>query len=233
MTKVHIINADGQKAFVEEALAHIVNVLKKFDGPRLISLSGGNTPFPIYEKLGQALSDADIIDDCYWIQTDERVVEPENNRANQVKIRQSLLKGEFIAESSFYAVPLEHDHNTIAQKYYDSLLQLPERLQPPHPIDLLILGMGADGHVASLFPDTDWKTRQSTTGYATFETASQPEKRLSLTLARILEAKKIIFLISGADKKEAFTQVTSGHTDLPAAFVANNRPTTWICNFSD
>lgn len=232
MTKIHIVNTDGQKAFVEEALAHILNLLQKLDGPRLISLSGGNTPFPVYARLGQALSEAKIADHCYWIQTDERVVDRKSDRANQVKIRQSLLKGNFIAESSFFAAPLEHDHKTMPQQYHDSLLQLPGSLKPPHPIDLLILGMGTDGHVASLFPDTDWKTRQSSSGYAIFETASQPEKRLSLTLNRILEAKEIIFLVSGADKKEAFSQVASGSIDLPAAFVAANRPTTWICNFS-
>jgi 6-phosphogluconolactonase len=91
------------------------------------------------------------------------------------------------------------------------------------------MGIGSDGHTASLFPDTDWQNSKSFTGYRSFRTASQPEERISLTLERLMQAEKMIFLVSGKGKEEALKKaLIQKSLSIPAGYLCAKRETIWI-----
>ena len=100
-----IIN-DSPDGFAEMAADAVSASIQRAPGPlRLISLSGGNTPFPVYRLLPAKLANAGMAECCYWIQTDERLVAADDERSNQKAIKKSLFADGLLPESHFYAVP--------------------------------------------------------------------------------------------------------------------------------
>ncbi|HNX76780.1 MAG TPA: 6-phosphogluconolactonase [Candidatus Rifleibacterium sp.] len=229
---------DEPHAYADAAAKAVAaNVQSSATRPFLISLSGGSTPFPVYQKLAPMLAQSGIANNCFWMQTDERLVDADDERSNQRGIMASLMAGGFLAQSSFFAAPVgrglaipsESAFAELCQSYQRSLLGLPSEIRPPAPIDLLLLGVGADGHTASLFTDTDWQKRSSDSGFAVFSSASQPEPRLSLTLERILQARQIIFMVSGASKAAILQKIFFEPDDsIPAAYIATRKKALWI-----
>jgi len=230
--------AEKPESFAAAAAARLAAIISAFGKrPCLISLSGGSTPFPVYKELARRLGRSDAGNRCWWMQTDERLVPATDPRSNQRGIKESLMSGGYLPQHSLVPVivskppasenPAAFDR--LCQDYHDRLRQLPDPLQPPAPIDLLILGIGTDGHTASLFPDTDWLTRSSVNGFAVFQTQSQPEPRFSLTLGRILQAREIVFLVNGEAKREMLNEIIfNPDCDTPAAHVARKRGVTWV-----
>ncbi len=230
--------AEKPEYFAETAAARIAAIISSFGRrPCLISLSGGSTPFPVYRELARRLGSNGAGNRCWWMQTDERLVPASDPRSNQRGIKESLMSGGYLPQHTFVPVIVSEPPasqsaaalDRLCQDYHDRLRQLPDPLQPPAPIDLLILGIGTDGHTASLFPDTDWLTRSSLNGFAVFQTLSQPEPRFSLTLGRILEAREIVFLVNGEAKREILNGIVfNPDNPAPAAQVARKRGVTWI-----
>lgn len=230
--------ADKPEYFADTAAIRLAAIISAFGKrPCLISLSGGSTPFPVYRELARRLGRNGAGNRCWWMQTDERLVAATDLRSNQRGIKESLLSGGYLPQHTFVPVivgepPLSQNSAAFArlcQDYHDRLRQLPEPLPPPAPIDLLILGIGADGHTASLFPDTDWLTRSSLNGFAVFQTHSQPEPRFSLTLGRILQAREIVFLVNGEAKHEIINEIIfNPDCNVPTAHVARKRGVTWV-----
>ncbi len=224
--------------FAEIAARRIAEIISAAGKrPCLVSLSGGTTPFPVYRSLAKLLAANGAGNRCHWIQTDERFVHAQDERSNQRGIKQSLMIDGFLPQHSFLPVITDTppaaqtpaDFEQLCQSYYERLQALPENLRPPAPIDLIILGIGTDGHTASLFPDTDWVSRTSLTGFAIFKTASQPEARFSLTLERIMQAREIIFLVNGASKSQVLQKIFFDPAfNSPAAYIARNRSSTWV-----
>ncbi len=214
--------------FVSTATAVIMTGLQANAGnPTTIGLSGGNTPLPVYRQLGERLHGAVLAEHFYFIQVDERNVAHNSPRSNQRAILNNLFNQSGLPLKQFSMIrPGNHDF----ENTFNAVLPgLPAALMPPRPIDMLILGMGSDGHTASLFPDVDWQNSHSRTGYRTFSPKGQPEQRVSLTLERILGAGQVIFLVSGTDKTRALTEaLLHGNLELPAGYIAAQRPTTWV-----
>jgi len=230
--------AESPESFSDTAAARLAAIISAFGKrPCLISLSGGSTPFPVYRELARRLGRNGAGNRCWWMQTDERLVPATDPRSNQRGIKESLMAGGHLPQHSFVPVIVSEPptslnqaaFNHLCQDYHDRLRQLPDPLQPPAPVDLLILGIGADGHTASLFPDTDWLTRSSLNGFAVFQTGSQPEPRFSLTLGRILQAREIVFLVNGEAKQKILNEIIFNQDcNTPAAHVARKRGVTWI-----
>ncbi|GAB1353335.1 6-phosphogluconolactonase [Erysipelotrichia bacterium] len=230
--------ADKPEYFADTAAGRLDAIISAFGKrPCLISLSGGSTPFPVYKELARRLGRSDAGNRCWWMQTDERLVPANDPRSNQRGIKESLMSGGYLPQHSLVPVIVSKPPATenpaafdrLCQDYHERLRQLPDPLQPPALIDLLILGIGTDGHTASLFPDTDWLTRSSLSGFAVFKTNSQPEPRFSLTLGRILQAREIVFLVNGEAKCQILNEIIfNPDCDIPAAHVARKRGVTWI-----
>ena len=168
-----------------------------------IVLSGGSTPKPLYEALAQQALPWDKIQ-VIW--GDERYVSAAHPDSNQRMARQAWLNRVPIPEANIHPMPTEAGDPAVdAQAYEKELLKLGPITAGEFPIfDLVLLGMGDDGHTASLFPQTEALTvgdRLVTVG----NKDGQP--RLTLTVPAINHARCVIFLVAGENKRPALAQV--------------------------
>ena len=171
-----------------------------------VTVPGGSTPFPIFDILaGGALPWGRI---AVW-PGDDRIVAEDHPASNVGKIRARL------EPAGATVVPLE------------------EGARPPH-FALAWLGMGADGHIASLFPNTDPQPDDAQPVRRLRPDPLPPEApfdRLSLTMPALLDSDEIVFVIRGADKRAVLDGAIAGAHDLPIArFLAASRaPVTCFC----
>jgi 6-phosphogluconolactonase len=184
-----------------------------------VALSGGSTPRKLYSLLAQPPY-AQAIDwsRVYIFFADERYVLPDHPDSTLLLARETLLDRVPIPPGNVYAMPTEDDApETSALAYAESLASFFGAKLPR--FDLILLGMGPDGHTASLFPG-----RPDLPGSvaAIFDSPKPPPTRLTLTLDAINNAAEIWFLVTGADKAERVKAVFDGTgADLPAARVVS------------
>ncbi|MCH8906165.1 MAG: 6-phosphogluconolactonase, partial [Candidatus Heimdallarchaeota archaeon] len=187
-----------------------------------LGLSGGMTPRSLYEKLGLLIENHDITHRVNFFQVDERFVDQESQRSNQKMIIKTLINQISDPKKySFSSIPLVNqvaDISESARLYHSRLDQLFGRVDSKSTI--LLLGMGTDGHTASLFPQNneylnsfdDLDNKVLHTFVEHFN-----ENRVSLTPNFILKANEIIILLLGADKGRTFarTQTSENYCDYP------------------
>ena len=158
-------------------------------------VSGGSTPLPFFEALREKPLDWARID---VLLADERWVSEDDNDSNTRLVRESLLQGP--ASEARY-LSLKQPGDTPA----DGLAAAETALEELHlPLDVLILGMGNDGHTASLFPDAPELDQaldtESTAIVAPMTPPSQPQKRITLTLRALSRAGFTALHLKGDDK---------------------------------
>lgn len=175
-----------------------------------IAVAGGSTPKPLYSALKDAQTD--------WRKWhiffgDERFVPPSDPQSNQKMVREAWLNHVPIPENQIYPMPTEQgDPQHCAAVYADRLRQFFQlNASPALPqFDLVLLGMGDDGHTASLFPYTPaLEVQDSLVTVGTKE--GQP--RLTLTLPVINNAKQIVFLVEGSNKARTLAKVLAVEGD--------------------
>lgn len=192
-----------------------------------IALAGGNTPKPLYEAIAQTSLPWSKIQ-VFW--GDERYVSPDDPQSNQKMAREVWLNKVDFPESNIYPMPTEAGNPSLdAQKYETTLLEV-FGLQPGEiPVfDIILLGMGDDAHTASLFPKTAALTvsdRLITVG----DKDGQP--RLTFTVPLINAADCVIFLVTGANKQPALSQVFAPAADellYPARLIQPQGELWWL-----
>ena len=174
-----------------------------------IALSGGSTPKPLYEALSSQPLDWSKIH-VFW--GDERYVSPDHPDSNQRMARLAWLDRIPIPAANIHPMPTDDpDPQLAAQKYDDHLRQWFGVNSPDFPVfDLILLGMGDDGHTASLFPHTAALTvsdRCITVG----EKDGNP--RLTFTVPLINQARCVIFIAAGESKRPALHEIFSAYGD--------------------
>lgn len=201
----HLFDSDA--ALLNALEAHVVDALGaaiKVKGHASIAVSGGNTPRPLFEKLANASLDWSRV---YITLVDERWVDITDSASNEKMLRASLLTGN-AAKARF--IPLKN----AAPTAYAGVAETTAALAViPKPFDVLMLGMGDDGHTASLFPNAaeldDGLTTKAPCLALTPPVA--PHVRLTLSAHRILESAQLILHFSGPDKTTAYrTALQSG-----------------------
>jgi 6-phosphogluconolactonase len=176
------------------------------------ALSGGDTARHCYERL--AAESSDVIDwlsvNIYW--GDERCMPGDHPDSNQLLGRQALLERVGAANAVY---PMSCDEGPDAYQL---------RLGEVGKLDLIHLGMGPDGHVASLFPGSDALDADPGQLVARNQdkTGVNPYPRLTLTFSGIARSRLAIFTITGADKRDALRSLMDG-VDLPAGRVTADR----------
>ena len=167
--------------------------LASHEGQLAITVPGGSTPFPIMEGLAQADLDWARIE--IW-PGDDRVVPEDHPASNSGKIR------------------------AIFESLGARVIALEEDSEPPRFV-LAWLGMGADGHIASLFPSTDPRVddRQAVRRLTPDPLPPEaPFDRITLTMPSLLESDHVLFTLGGSDEKRAvFEAASRGEGDLPIA----------------
>ncbi len=195
-----------------EEAAERAAVLIQEIAPRTVALSGGSTPRATYELLGRrgTLRNADI-----WL-ADERCVPPDSPDANARLVRESL--GDAIGTLNRVR---GEDPPDEAARIYDE--ELRARLGDQPVFDLIVLGMGGDGHTASLFPGAPEVDERTLAAVATAQ-AHNGFRRVTLTLPVLNRARATLFIVCGPDKAPAFARIQDGEM-LPAGRVLG---ATWV-----
>lgn len=193
--------------FEEQARVKVIE--KK---PFSVALSGGSTPKLLFELLASPGFQGRV----RWanlqaFQVDERCVPPDDAQSNYRMIRQALLEAVPLPAENFHRMAAERpDRENAAREYAEELSCTLHPAPGTGPrLDLIFLGMGPDGHTASLFPGSpalheskEWVTPNFVAKLNSF--------RLTLTLPVLNAAAHIIFLVAGADKAEVLRQVLEG-----------------------
>jgi 6-phosphogluconolactonase len=182
------------------------------DGFSLV-LSGGGTARRCYERL--AADGADQIDwwqvDVYW--GDERCVPPGDVESNERLVRESLLE-RVGAANSVYPMRCEEGPDPYQQ-----------RVAQVGRLDLVHLGLGPDGHTASLFPGSDGLEADPGRLVVMNEdpNGQNPHRRMTLTFSGIARARLALVTVEGEEKREAFAAVRRGDPDVPATRIKADR----------
>ena len=193
-----------------------------------IALSGGNTPRPVYARF------ATIGHDLPWERIritfgDERCVPPDDSQSNFRMARETLFVPAAIPEESIARMRGEIDPQIAALEYEDLLdLSAAQRGEHIYRHDLILLGLGDDGHTASLFPDTAGLEETSRRVIANFVPKFN-SWRLTFTFPLINHARQICFLVNATKNADLIDRVLRGDPQLPASrveAVAGN--VTWI-----
>ncbi len=209
---------NGEVVVVDDvAAAFATHVIEAFrdrpDEGFSLTLSGGSTAARCYERL--AANGADQIDwwqvDVYW--GDERCVAPEDPDSNERLGRQTLLERVGAANAVY---PMRCD---------DGPDPYQQRVAQAGRLDLVHLGLGPDGHTASLFPGSP--ALDADPGRLvvmnTDPKGNNPHDRMTLTFSGIARARLVVFTVSGEDKRAAFAGVRAGDESFPAARVRADR----------
>src|SRR6478609_11284015 len=192
MTGIEIIEGASDAAIADWLRARLERALDAGDTPLAITVPGGSTPFPILGLLAQAPLDWPRV--TVWA-GDDRLVPESHPASNTGRIRALL------------------------EPAGAEVVALSEMEQVPH-FALAWLGMGSDGHVASLFPNTDphaddpQRVRRLTPDPLPPEA---PFDRVTLTIPALLDSDELLFVIRGADKRALFEAAARGEHDLPVA----------------
>jgi len=171
---------------------HLADALASGDGPVAITVPGGSTPFPIFEAL--AARDLEWSRIAIW-PGDDRVVPEEHEASNTGRIR------------------------AIFEPVGAHVATLAEEASPP-PFALTWLGMGADGHIASLFPNTDPDPHDPLPVRRLTPEPLPPEApfdRVTLTMPALLDTGALMFVIRGDEKQVVFERAARGEGELPIA----------------
>jgi 6-phosphogluconolactonase len=194
-----------------------------------VALSGGTTPVPFYRALA-AKEGIRGWDKTHVFLADERFVPATDPESNYRMIRETLLEAVDIPDSNLHPVPTDlPDPGPAAEKYERDLKVFFRLRKGDLPVfDLILLGLGADGHTASLFPLSDaLKERKSLA--VPVSPGGGKRDRVTLTLPVINSARNILFLVRGREKAKALRGVAElKDASLPASGV---RPETGALTF--
>lgn len=170
-----------------------------------IALAGGSTPHRCYEQLSTLPVEWPRVHLYFG---DERCLPVGNAERNAEMARQSLLQRIAIPAANVHAIAAERGAVRAAADYG-------ERLRESLPLDIVLLGLGEDGHTASLFPGNP-DLLNNDVAVAVFDSPKPPPERVSLSLATLNAARHKLFLVAGAGKREALQHIAQGEP-LPAA----------------
>ena len=220
----HIAQGKEQaaSAAAEFALDRLAKALKERQKATL-AVSGGSTPRLMFEQLVDRRFDWHRVH-FFWV--DERCVPPDHADSNYRMVRESLLEPTGIKAGQIHRIEGELRPEEAADRYgaaISEFFQLEEGGLPR--FDVVHLGMGADGHTASLFPGSPLIHEQAGIAAAAYA-ASRDSHRVTLLPRPILAARNVFFLVAGEDKAETLRRVLAGaadSADLPTQKLARER----------
>jgi 6-phosphogluconolactonase len=185
-----------------------------------IALSGGATPRPLYELLARSsYRETFPWRRIHWFWGDERFVSHNDALSNYRMAREALLSRAPIPKANIHPMPTEGLTPDAAASDYERELKSfygADRLDPTRPLfDVNLLGLGSDGHTASLFPGT--AVLEERVRWVAAVVGATPEARITLTYPALESSRHVAFLVDGAEKQAIFSRLRRGDGVLPAA----------------
>ena len=201
---------DSQDAINQATLKQVLSLAAKAikqNGSFSIVLAGGTTPKSVYELLRNADTDWSKWHVYY---NDDRCLPADHPDRNSLMAAEVWLNHVSIPANQIYPIPTELGPKPAAEAYREILSTL------GNDFDLVLLGLGEDGHTASLFPGQTWD--DSLDAFAVYEAPKPPPERVSISASRLSRAKEVIFLVTGAGKQEAVDNWRNGAA-IPASLI--------------
>ncbi|MEG6507355.1 6-phosphogluconolactonase [Methyloligella sp. 2.7D] len=196
-----------------------------------ICLAGGSTPKRLYQLLGSTDYRHRLPwERIHWFFGDERLVPLDDSRSN-AGMAHAAFDDAPIPPANFHVIPTGEGAETGAAAYDRTLREFhgPGGFTGGYPLfDLVLLGLGGDGHTASLFPGTAALNEDKALATPVPEPGLEPfVPRITLTYPALGSARLVLFLITGAGKTEALRRLAAGE-DLPAGKVASKGQLWWL-----
>jgi 6-phosphogluconolactonase len=227
-----LIRSLPDPATVSEALARaIVEVARSrvaSHGRFSIALSGGETPRAAYQLLGSRYQYEVDWDKVHVFFTDERFVPPDDARNNAAMAVREWLAKVSIPRNQVHAIPtVGGTAADCAERYEGTLRNSFSRLET---FDLAIMGIGPDGHTASLFPGDvrALEERHRWVVPVQAPAGTEPRERITLTLPALNGSRRVVFAAVGEAKRERVAEALAGRVNLPAALVHGRESTVWL-----
>jgi len=187
-----------------------------------LALSGGSTPARTYELLAQEMDDWDGIE--IWF-VDERCVEPDDEQSNYRLAEKALLEPARVPPARIHRMLGEMGPDAGAGLYSIELsTYMPADNQGVPVLDLCVLGIGPDGHVASLFPGAPTLTEDEQICLGVSDSPKPPPERITLSLAVLRAARRCLLIATGAEKRAAIAAMLGEPTNtVPASLLRRER----------
>jgi 6-phosphogluconolactonase len=194
-----------------DAVLHMADEAISKRGRFTIALSGGSTPKSLYALIAANAAASVPWEKVFFFWGDERHVGPKDPESNYRMAEESLLSKVSVPAGNVFRVPAENpDAGAAANAYEQTLRNFFETAPGQFPrFDVILLGMGPDGHTASLFPETAALQEKSRLFVANWVEKLHTH-RLTLTLPVLNQAHLVAFLVSGTDKAAALHEVLEG-----------------------
>ncbi len=198
------------RAAADEVLHAAAGAIEK-RGRFTIALSGGSTPRSLYSLIAANAAASVPWDKVFFFWGDERHVGPNDPQSNYRMAEESLFSKVSVPANNIFRVPSENpDAAAAADDYEQTMRKFFETPPGEFPrFDMILLGMGPDGHTASLFPETAALQEKTRWVVANWVEKLQT-RRITLTLPVLNRARLVAFLISGTDKAAALHEVLEG-----------------------
>ncbi len=216
-------------ALAEAAAEAIVAAIEASGDAPAICLTGGSTPRCVYDLLGREPWAARIPwPRVHWFVGDERFVPPSDERSNLGEARRLFLD-RCAPKENIHAMRTDVPDVHAAARLYEVEVRNFSAARPAEMLfDLVLLGVGPDGHVASLFPGSAALSKQSRWVVGVDEAALAPfVPRVTLTLTTLSSCRRLLFMAEGAAKAPVLSRIAQGD-DLPATRVTSRNGAVWL-----
>jgi 6-phosphogluconolactonase len=227
-TDIQIVDTEALSTTAATVLFHYIRETLEVKDFFTLVLSGGSTPRNTFALLASDESFRAQIpwDRIHFFWGDERHVPPDHEESNYRMANEVMLSRVPVPEKNIHRIKSENpDSGNAAAQYEEELNKFFNLKRGQFPrFDCILLGMGADGHTASLFPGTEALHEESRLVSATWVEQLQTY-RITLTLPVLNNADLIMFIVSGNEKAEILTEVIEGKkqpTSLPAQLIEPN-----------
>jgi 6-phosphogluconolactonase len=215
--KIEVLaDADAVARKAAEIIAAEARAAVAERGRFVMAVSGGHTPW----QMLRALASEDVPwESVHVVQVDERVAPAGDPDRNLTHLRESLLEHARLSPEQIHAMPVESpDLNAAAKRY---AMTLKEIAGSPPVLDLAHLGLGPDGHTASLVPGDP--VLNVTDADVALTGVYQGRRRMTLTYPMLNRARRILWLVTGNDKVEALARLHDGDTSIPAGRIQQDQ----------
>ncbi|MGV0748667.1 6-phosphogluconolactonase [Mycolicibacter heraklionensis] len=227
-------DADALVAAAGDRLADAVEAAIAARGRALVVLTGGGNGIALLHRLGEHAARID------WAKVhlffgDDRFVPADDADRNDKQAREALLGRIEIPAANVHAMPASDgeygdDLDAAAQAYQEVLAANAEPGQPAPNFDVHLLGMGAEGHINSLFPDTTAVKENTRLVVGVSDSPKPPPRRITLTLPAIQRSREVWLVVAGESKAEAVAAAVGGADPVavPAAGATGREQTVWL-----
>ena len=226
------LTADAE-ATARAAAEHLIEMATTATGERAaICLSGGSTPKRLYALLASpGFVERVPWERVHWFFGDDRVVPWDDPLSNVRMVREAFGHAAPVPATHLHFIPSDEGAEAGARAYAATLREFygADRLDPARPLfDLVLLGLGSDGHTASLFPGKPALDEGEAWAAPVPEAGMEPfVPRITLTFPALASARSVLFLVNGAGKRDPLRRLAAGE-DLPAARATSVGTLAWF-----